>query len=174
MSDPDEENPRPRAPRPSQAPSWVMVGFIFGALFVFALPRHDPPPAAAEVSEPTPPPPAPERPNLSTIEAVFAEWGKYAVWDRDTTEVALWDAATRTYADCYEVLRSGDGLYFRSIPRLTRPILAHGVVDASPLLFTEPTALHEAWLADKAAADWRNLADAARGSVGSQPEAARP
>ncbi|HVU23189.1 MAG TPA: hypothetical protein VHE13_03620 [Opitutus sp.] len=140
--DEPEPAPPPSPARLSKTPSWITLGFLLGALFVLVLP-HEPPPAA---------PPAPprvvklERPKLTEIEAVFAAWGDHAVWGHDVTEVALWDMDTHSYSICYEVLRSGDIYFFRSIPKLTRPVLTHGVPANSPLLFTETEESRREWL----------------------------
>jgi len=140
----EAENQVPSGPaRLSKTPSWVTLGFILGALFVFALPRNDQPSTSAE-------PPAPtvrlERPKLTEIEAVFADWGQYAVWENDLTEIALWDTAKHSYSIYYEVLRSGENYYFRSIPKLTRPILTRGIQPQSPLQFTETETTRREWL----------------------------
>jgi hypothetical protein len=87
-----------------------------------------------------------ERPRATDIEAVFAEWGRYAVWENDLTEVALWDVEKKAYSIYYEILRSGDLYYFRSIPQLTRPLLTHGVPRKSPLQYTEPEEMRREWL----------------------------
>ena len=143
MDEPAKVYP-PSATRLSKTPSWVTLGFVLGALFVWALPRVE--------NTLVPPPPAQpaavrlERPKLTEIEAVFAEWGHFAVWDNDLTEVAMWDVDRQTYSICYEVLRSGENLYFRSIPRLTRPVLNHGLHGTMPLQFTETEALRREWL----------------------------
>lgn len=132
----EPENERPISPaRLSKTPSWITLGFVLGALFVLALPDGDKtaPPATAVPPEQTV---KLERPQLSEIEAVFADWGEAAVWQNDLTEVALWDRERRSYSLFYEVLRYGDRFYFRSIPRLTRPILAEGVPVNSPLQYT--------------------------------------
>ena len=143
MGDP-EETPPVQPSRLSKTPSWITLGFVLGALFVLALPREEPrrpatPPAKTQTVRL-------ERPKLTQIEAVFADWGQHAVWSHDITEVALWDTDTRSYTICYEVLRSGDDYYFRSIPKLTRPILTHGVPANSPLLFTETEESRREWL----------------------------
>jgi hypothetical protein len=137
----DDIPPEPRPPaaaKMSMTPSWVMLGFALGALFVWALPE----------AEKTPPPPAPvEReleprmvvtrlPRLTDVEAVFAQWDRFAIWENDVTEVAYWSEETRSFSSFFEVLRSGDRLYFRSIPKLTRPLVRRGVEAQSPLLFT--------------------------------------
>lgn len=143
MDEPARSYP-PAVSRLSKTPSWVMLGFVLGALFVWALPRVE-----KTLVSPAVGPTATvklERPKVTEIEAVFAEWGRDAVWDNDLTEVALWDVEKRTYSICYEVLRSGENLYFRSIPLLTRPVLTHGLHGQAPLLFTEPEALRREWL----------------------------
>lgn len=141
----DESLDRPPSPsRLSKTPSWVLLGFVIGALFVWSLPRPSPP-----AGRPSPPPRTVvlERPKATDIEAVFAEWGRHASWDHDLTEVALWDVDTKSYSIFYEILRSGEGLYFRSIPRLTRPLLTHGVPKTIPLQFTETEEQRKEWLA---------------------------
>jgi hypothetical protein len=50
-----------------------------------------------------------------------------------------------SYSDCFEVLKTADGYYYRSIPRLTRPILTHGSSDESPLQFTETERQRQEW-----------------------------
>src|ERR1700679_3227921 len=125
----DEDSPPPA--KPTQVPSWLMLGFALGALFILALPKRAAVEPEIRAAEPAAKP-APPRP-ISTIEAVFAEWGKYAVWSDDSTEVALWNAETGAYSDCYEVLRVADNYYFRTLARLNRPILNHGVPEGAPL-----------------------------------------
>lgn len=133
MDEPESER-LPSPARLSKTPSWITLGFVLGALFVFALPREEHKPEPVR-----PPPPVKlERPTLTEIEAVFADWGEGAVWENDLTEVALWDRDRKSYSLFYEVLRSGDNYYFRSIPNLNRPLLTEGVRPNSPLLFTEP------------------------------------
>jgi hypothetical protein len=145
----EEERPESDGTKPSQVPSWVMLGFVIGALCVMALPKKAPeeasPPAAREDVRPSPNPIAVE---ISTVEAVFEEWGKYASWADDTTEIALWNAQTRDFSDCYEVRRAGGNTYFRTIPSLTRPVLAHGVPAGSPLEFTETVQQRQQWLSE--------------------------
>jgi len=122
--------------KPSQIPSWVSLGFALGALFVMALPRH----SAPDAPEPVAPEPAlkavtPSR--VSTIEAVFSDWGKYAQWNGSLTEVGLWNPETRSYSDLFEVVKVGDSLYFRSIPALTRPVAKTEAPIECPLEFAE-------------------------------------
>ncbi|MGD1029717.1 MAG: hypothetical protein ABSA05_01120 [Opitutaceae bacterium] len=164
----EEETPAPPPPssdKPSQAPSWAMVGFLLGALFVLALPHHETEEPAAAV----PPPPSLAEPpgkkvpltppRISTIEAVFDAYGQDAVWDHDTTQVALWNSESDSFADCFEVLRTPEGYFFRSIPKLTHPVLTHGVKPDSPLRFTETADQRAEWLGEKNEEDWRALQD---------------
>jgi hypothetical protein len=172
--EPEETNdgkpaPPPKA-KPSLVPSWIMLGFVVGALFVLALPRSRPAPPRLEQSESTPVTIIKTPPQITMIEAVFAEWGKYAVWDNDITEVALWSSETHAFSDCFEVLRSGGTYFFRSIPRLTRPVLTHGTREHSPLQFTETEAQRAEWLGEKRQETWKALSAAARENL--QPRAA--
>jgi hypothetical protein len=123
----------------SMTPSWVMLGFVLGAFFVWALPEPEktPPSPPARVER------APEQmmlasrlPRLTDVEAVFAQWDRYAIWDNDATEVAYWNEETKSFSNFFEVLRVGDRLFFRSIPKLTRPLIKRGVEAHSPFLFT--------------------------------------
>ncbi len=156
----DDSEPRPPSPSQlSKIPSWISLGFVLGALFVWALPAPEveapatPPPAEVPLVAPAPvrSGPAP----LSDIEAVFAVWGRYAIWYNDLSEVALWDTETKAYSRYYEVLRNGDSYYFRTIDRLTRPILNHGILVESPLQYTETEAMREEWLREKREVDWK-------------------
>ena len=135
----------------SKTPSWIMLGFILGAAFVAALPPLRKPPAAPAVApaapRPAAPPPVRTAPVLTTIEAVFAEWGRHAVWSDDVTEVALWNGQDRAFSDFYEVRRVGGVFYFRSIPKLTRRIFARGrPMPEAPLRFTETEEQYQEWL----------------------------
>lgn len=152
---PDESAPESGAtPSPaklSRTPSWVMLGFLLGAAFVAALPSPRKPEETVEPPVVVPSPARPAEPRepapLTTIEAVFAEWGRYAVWSDDTTEVTLWNTRERAFSDHFEVRRVGDVYYFRSIPGLTRRVLTHGKIEpASPLQFTETEAQYREWL----------------------------
>lgn len=171
----DDDTPSTLVPRkPSQVPSWVTLGFVLGALFVLALPRHaaaPPAPAVAEEEAPAAPPKAPEAPRIATIEAVFTDWDKYAVWSNDTTEVALWDSQTKAFSDCFEVIRNANGYYFRSIPSLTRPLLTHGLIENAPLQFTETARQRQEWMDAVHNENWKAIADGARDALGPKPEA---
>src|SRR5688572_30717624 len=98
--DDDERKAEQRYPlstsKMSKTPSWIMLGFLLGAAFVAALPplrkrQPAPPPEASgfKAAEPAKKREPREPPQLTTIEAVFATWGKHAVWADDVTEVAL-------------------------------------------------------------------------------------
>ena len=150
----DEPKPEKHYPistsKMSKTPSWIMLGFLLGAVFVAALPplRKKPAPESVALRAIEPPRPStPREPGpLSTIEDVFATWGKYAVWSDDVTEVALWNINEKAYADFYEVRRFGDVYYFRTIPRLTRRIIARGKhLAESPLQFTESEEQYREW-----------------------------
>ncbi len=103
---------------------------------------------------------------IPTIEAVFEQYGHYAVWKNDVTEVALWSADTKDFSDFYEVARMDNTYYFRSIPHLTRPVLTHGVPADCPLMFTETVEQRQQWLNDVRKENWRMLSEGARNSFG--------
>ena len=131
------------------------------------MPRHEAPPQEV-VATPTPTPArAPAGPRTFTlIEDVFAEWGRYAVWENDLTEVALWNSNRNSYSDRYEVMRSGDNnYYFRSISQFTRPVMTHGQKPNSPLQFTETQALRDEWLHERNEITYRALSEAARENI---------
>lgn len=155
----DDDTPRPPSPKSlSKTPSWILLGFVLGALFVWLLPRDEPAPRAAKPAAVKIQSPAPrEKKDLSEIEAVFAEWGGGAVWENDLTEVALWSIERSAFTRNYEVLRSGGNFYYRPIDRLTRPVLTHGVQADSPLQFTETEALRQQWLREKAEENWKAI-----------------
>lgn len=164
-----DDSPVPAPPTP--VPSWVMLGFVVGVLFMLALPRRQVP-APAPAAPVTAPPPPPAPPAMTTIEAVFAQWGKYAVWENDTTEVALWDSQTKDFSQCYVVLRAGDTYFFHSIPRLTRPLLRHGLPDGenTPLEFTETAAQQREWMRASRDESWRAFTEAVHSGVATPPK----
>jgi hypothetical protein len=166
MDAPTESRP-PSASKLSKTPSWIMLGFILGALFIWSLQRSPETPAVAPMIVEPEKPAAPvgplPAPRLTDIEAVFAMWGTGAVWENDVTEVALWTPETKKFTDYFEVIRSGDNLYFRSIPRLSRRILDHGVKTNSPLQLTETEAHHQEWLRDVKNASWSALTEPSPG-----------
>lgn len=135
----------------STAPSWVMVGFVLGAIFAYGVQREvdrraqaKPPSAPAAATEPTKPgPPKADSPlknrtSLAAIENIFEQYNSHAVWRNDITEVALWNAETDKFSECFEIMRSGDFYYFRTIPQLTRAVLKPNPAPDLPLRYTEP------------------------------------
>jgi hypothetical protein len=155
-------------PKPSMAPSWVLLGFGIGVLFIWMLPPSETPAAAG--LEPAAAPVARSAPQIAVIEAVFAEWGSSASWENDVTEVALWSSETGSYSQCFQVIRTGGMYFFRSIPRLTRPVLTRGVRDNSPLQFTESEAQRAEWIGAKNQETWRALSEAARNQAAPPPQ----
>jgi hypothetical protein len=150
----DDDEPQAEKPYPvakaklSKTPSWIMLGFVLGALFVVALPPLRKPPTEAltlRVVENRPAQPREPQP-LTTIEDVFATWGEQAVWSDNVTEVAMWNIKEKAFCDFYEVRRVGEVMYFRTIPRLTRRIIARGkLVTECPLQFTETEEQYREW-----------------------------
>lgn len=145
--DDEDDNPPARtypisAAKMSKTPSWIMLGFVLGALAAAAFLRQPsgpapvaPPPAAVT-------PPEPEKPRLpqplSKIEVVFELYGKEALWDRnETTEVGLFDFEANRIADFYEIRRMEGKLFFRTIPELTRRVVTEKTDPTNPLQFTE-------------------------------------
>ena len=154
--DDDPEAPQSQYPlagskaKLSRTPSWVMLGFILGALFVYVLMRRQEAarPSTVSVRIVDAPKPAPPRaaPALTTIEAVFEVWGEHAVWSGNTTEVALWNKEAGQFSDYYEVRRIAGVNYFRSIPELSRRVIRHGrELPDSPLQFTETEEQYREW-----------------------------
>lgn len=146
---------RKAEPKLSRTPSWVMLGFLFGAAWMFLWQRDEraqqPEPTPVRIVEVPAKPAAPRTAQpLSKIEAVWEMWGHGAVWHDNTTEVALWNAEQKAFADCYEVVRvggAGGTVYFRTIPALTRRILSHGrLIPNCPLQFTETEEQYREWL----------------------------
>ena len=140
---PEKKYPTPVS-RMSKVPSWISVGFVLGAAFVWGL-RPKPQPPEVKIVEVVPPQPAETK--LTTIEAVFAEWGEHAVWHNDATEIAYWNPGTEEFSEFYEVRRLGEALYFRSIPRLTRRLINRGkpLPPECPLRFTETEEQYREW-----------------------------
>lgn len=154
MDDDEPQKTYPLSPaKMSKTPSWVMLGFLLGAAFVWAFKSEVPKPAAATTAATVTRQAAAAEParvaltTITTIEAVFAEWGHYAVWENDLSELALWNSETKRFSEFYEVRRTGDAYYFRSISKLTRLIIRHGKpLPNSPLQFTETEAQYRDWL----------------------------
>ncbi len=149
------DTPSPSRAELSKTPSWVMLGFVLGVLAVLGFQRERSEPAPVKTDAPAAAAPTKgvvdvvqeparsvtsleDRPSLAVIEAVFAEWGGYALWENEVTEVALWNSLTNDFTDYFEVLRTGAGYYYRSVPRLTRPWTDARPPRESPLRFTEP------------------------------------
>jgi hypothetical protein len=154
-----------------------MLGFVLGALFFWALPKPKPPevPTAVVTTPEKAPPRVVAPPRVTAIEAIFAEWGRFAVWENDVTEVALWNPDVNRYADRFEVLRMNGNYYFRTISRFTRPLLTHGVPNESPLQFTETEEHRQRFLKDVSDENRRSFSDAVRETfVGKRPEAKEP
>ena len=139
----------------STIPSWVMLGFVLGALVMFGYrsrssPTEAPeqPPAAVQAEEPAPGEARnsyayEDQPSFSVVEALFEQYRSYAFWEDERTEIAIWNTRTLDFTDCFELLRGEHGTYYRSIPRLTRlPLPGYGPPNC-PVLFTE-TALQRA------------------------------
>jgi len=169
------EETESRTPSPnslSKTPSWILIGFVLGALFVWFLPKPAPEVIEVPVRDTTPPSLVANltKPDFSEVEAVFSEWESYAVWFNDTTEVALWDIETNQYSRFYEILRSGNEYYYRSIARLTRPVLTHGVSVNAPLLFTETEKQRTEWLKQTDAATWNSITDSIRDMTSGSPD----
>jgi hypothetical protein len=146
--DDDPLSERPRSVPLSKTPSWVMLGFVLGALFVLALPRSPAPaPRPVVVAPPAISKPLAIEPQLTVIEAVFNAWGDHAVWDNDTTQVAMWNTGMDEFSDCYEARRVDGVLYFRTLPKLTRRIIRHGkpLPTNCPLQFTETEEQYREW-----------------------------
>ena len=171
-----DDSPTPPPPsKPAAAPSWAMLGFLIGVLFMLALPHRQA--ASNPVAAPAEQSPLflhATAPRLTTIEAVFEEWGKYAKWDKDVTEVALLaDPITNSNRECYEVVRIGGDYYFRSISRLTRPVLTHDLPDdpksPSPLEFTESAAQRLQWLHANTEENWHVLSQVLGGNHPAAP-----
>ena len=141
----------PKVPQPklSKTPSWIMVGFIAGALFAYgvqqqaahhaeAKPVPSPAPAPAQTEPPHSGTALKDHASVTAIENIFLQYQEKAVWHNDLTEVALWNAETGKYSELFEVMRSGEYLYFRTLPHLTRAVIRQNVDPNCPLKFTEP------------------------------------
>jgi len=145
-----EIKPDPRSGELSKVPSWILLGFLIGAAFVFLLRREyifGSEAAAASLVEPAlavPAAPPPSltalkgEPSLTAIEAIWTAWGEHAVWMGEVSEVAMWNTQSLAFSDCLEVTRRGESYFFRSIPKLTRPIVDRGLGIKAPIQFTGP------------------------------------
>jgi hypothetical protein len=149
--DDDEPKSEQRYPlaaaKMSKTPSWIMLGFLLGAAFVYGLRKKTvvEPPTLRIADTPVATAPA-KPPQLTTIEDVFAVWGKHAQWTDDVTEVVLANEHDGAFTRFYEVRRVGPNFYFRTIPRLTRRVISRGKpVPECPLQFTETEEEYQEW-----------------------------
>lgn len=133
--------------RLSKVPSWIMLGCIIGAIVALTVKQQIDARDAQRVAaanalvKPTPTPtptPPPHRASLYEYEDIFDRWEERAVWWHDLTQVAFWNPTTNQYSEYVEVLRNGDDYYFRTIPKLTWPLIDVGVAPDQPLRFAEP------------------------------------
>lgn len=145
MDEADEIPPAPRT-RLSKTPSWITLGFILGAMFVWSLPDEETKTNAALSAELPTKVMQLERPKLTEVEAVFSEWERFAVWKNAVTQIAMWDTEKRSYTLYYEVMQQNGEYYFRSISKLTRPLLTRGVPADAPLQFAETEESRRAWV----------------------------
>ncbi|MBI2518233.1 MAG: hypothetical protein HYV95_15230 [Opitutae bacterium] len=133
-------------------PLWLTLGFAMGLSFGWVMFKSDTskaPPAAEQVKVREKPAAASDAPRdagtLAGAEQTFQRWGGYAVWEDDATEIAVWNARRKRFSDFYEVRRVHGQFYFRTIQRLSRPFIDHGVRGRLPIVFTEPQADHDAF-----------------------------
>jgi len=140
--------PKPTRESLSKTPSWIMLGVVIGAIVALAAKENfenkekaraanAPKPVVTKVEPPAPPPKLDNYPSLQAVEALFSDWKDNAIWRHDVTEIAVWDPATNTYPFFYELFRNGGEIYFRSIPRLTRPLMDIASGYPAPIRFTE-------------------------------------
>lgn len=143
--------PKPTRESLSKTPSWIMLGFVIGCIVALTVKRQveggektdrpSKPPVEQVASPPPEPAPTSSRISLSDMEAIFDQWKGNAIWTHDITEVAFWDATTQQYSGFVEVLRNGDDYFFRTISRLTRPMVEEGIPSNMPIRFTETEAM---------------------------------
>lgn len=134
-------------PQRSDVPFVLTAGFAVG-LGLGWLMFH---PAPVKAPPPSPVGPKPEvhsdlrkdAGTLTDVERIFQRWGGYAVWENDTTEIALWSMQNQRHDDYYEVRRIGGEFYFRTLARLTRPVIDHGERARRPVAFTETQVMHD-------------------------------
>ncbi|WP_221029681.1 hypothetical protein [Actomonas aquatica] len=147
-------DPSTETQKPSQVPSWIMVGFAAGLLTMWGFQSggdHDDAPAPAETtlaataSSADSPPEKPrenplsvgDKPSMEMVQELFAGLRDWAFWTDDRTEFAVWNGTTMSFSDHFEVIRLRDADYFRAIPGFSRlPIDGYGP-EHSPILFTE-------------------------------------
>ncbi len=135
------------ASKASSVPLWLTVGFLAGLGFAWAYLRGDQPapPQPAAVSAGEAPTQQADAGTLASVEQYFQRWGGYAVWADDVTEIAVWNPRRHAHSDFYEVRYVLGRYYFRTVPRLFRPLVDHGVRTRIPLQFTETQDMHDAF-----------------------------
>jgi|GEM_PF-850685 len=144
--------------KPSQIPSWIMVGFVIGLLTMWAFqsggsdgaesetePQVAAPAAAAvetaeEVQGASNPLAREDQPSIELVAALFDQFREYAFWHNDRTEIGVWNGKTLAFSDRFEVLVRGEQAFFRPIENFSRLPLAGYGPDDSPILFTETAA----------------------------------
>lgn len=143
------EIPPPR-PKLSQAPSWIMVGFVVGVLAVWGF-KPDGRAPAADTAAPAVPAPArvepviessnasslDGRPSLVVVEALFEQYRDYAFWENEMTEIAVWNITTNAFSDHFEIVRTNTGTYYRPIDGFTRLPLEDYGPEHCPVRFSE-------------------------------------
>ncbi|MBT5903834.1 MAG: hypothetical protein HOH58_17170 [Opitutaceae bacterium] len=133
----------------SQVPSWLMVGFLAGVItmWLFRSPAPESPVAPLPVDPPVPvavesvpvEETAAQEASLAFAEAIFDTFRDWVFWTDDKTQIALWNTGSMSFSDRFEVIRTLEGDYFRSISEFTRlPLPGYGPPN-SPILFTETT-----------------------------------
>ncbi len=139
------------ASKPSQVPSWIMVGFVVGALAMWLFESGEKASESETVVEAVAPAPAEPttaepldnplnmggKPSIEVVQDLFAGLRDWAFWTDDRTEFAVWNSTTLSFSDHFEVIRGPDADYFRAIPAFSRlPLNGYGP-ENSPILFTE-------------------------------------
>jgi hypothetical protein len=129
----------------SQAPSWIMLGFVVGVITMWLFRSSPEPPVEAPVPEVVAAPPPAEEPvvepagalSMDVLAAIWEEYRAYAFWNEDKTQIAVWNSAELGFTDRYEVLRTATVDYFRPIASFTRLTLPGYGPENSPILYTE-------------------------------------
>ncbi len=145
----DQSEAKPGREQLSQAPSWMLIGFIAGCIVAhWAIRYYDKnfaSPKPAEATRVAPPTEeevqakaAKNRPDLWLVEALFEQRAPEVVWQDNLTEIVLWNAATNDFKDGIEVLRRGDKFFYRTIDKLTRVPINQGIPADATLVLTEP------------------------------------
>lgn len=125
------QNPREKA---SKIPSWIMLGFILGALAFYTVGEHlrgpkktdaaasttaqpQPAPALESQASPTPEPDTTTQASpllregrhmsLYAMDTIFRKWLVNAQWDYNTTQVVFWNPYDGKYSVPVQVLRYG-------------------------------------------------------------------